>query len=138
MLVFILFWIVYCLTEGYEDAWYPDTNHWRASLRRIATAIIIVYSACGIGTAWVLYINTGLLLGSVFLVFFNIARNLVDSQPWNYIGKTASWDKLMRKAPLYVVWGAYFLLMALTIIVQVYNARYIVRAEPLINTTWLF
>lgn len=138
MLVFILLWILYCITEGYEDAWYPQTNHWRATLRRIATGLIIVYAACGVGTDWVLYINTGFLLASVFLVFFTIAHNLTRSQPWHYIGATASWDKLMRKAPKQVVWGAYFFLMLLAIIVQLYNARYIVLAEPLINTTWLF
>ena len=138
MIVLILFWIIYCVTEGYEDAWYPNTNHWRAALRRIATGIIVTYGTCGVGEAWVLYANTGFLLGSTFLVFFNISRNLADSQPWHYVGKTASWDKVARKLSPVFVWGVYFILMILSIIVQCYNSTYTVHADFLINTTWHF
>lgn len=138
MVLTILFWILYCITEGYEDAWYQFTNHWRATLRRIATGICIVYGTCGLGQAYVLYINTGLMLGFTFLVFFTIARNLADGEDWHYVGETASWDKFLRKFPKPLVWSAFILLTVMSVIVQYYQAVYIVRAEPLINTTWLF
>jgi hypothetical protein len=138
MIITILFFMLYCVSEGYEDAWYQVTNHWRATLRRIATGICLVYATCGVGDNWVLYLNTGLMYGSIFLVVFNIARNKADGQDWNYIGKTASWDKFLRQFPNWLVWTAFISLMMLSIIVQYFHAIYIVKAEPLINTTWLF
>lgn len=138
MIVFDLLWIIYCIAEGYEDAWYVNTNHWRAALRRIATGLVLVYALCGVSGAWVLYANTGLALGSIFLVVFNIARNIAHDDAWNYIGATSSWDRRLRKLPNKLVWSAFFLLMALSVTVQFFHSTYIVKAEPLINTTWLF
>lgn len=137
MLTFILFWILYCITEGFDHAWYNEINHWRASLRRIALGIIVVYSLCGVSTNVVLYINVAVLLASIFTVVFDITRNLAKGQAWNYIGETASIDKLLRKYPV-AAWGAKFAIVLLSIIVLYYNSHYIVIVHPLINTTWLF
>jgi hypothetical protein len=138
MLVFILFIIIWAITDGWEDAWYNTINHWRAVIRRCATAVLVVYAYCGVGSDWILYINTGIMTGLLFLIAFNIARNLASGEDWHYFGETSSWDKFFRKFNYKIVWGCFFFLTAVSIVVQYYHAEFSVHAQRLINVTWLF
>jgi hypothetical protein len=135
MVVLILFFILYSIAEGYEDAWYQSINHWRATLRRLSVGLIAIYSSCGIGSSLWLYINSALTLGFTFLVFFNISRNIVARKPWNYIGKTASWDKFLLKFNNTVVWIAFFIGFTLSLTASLFNYSFTIHAEPLINLT---
>lgn len=138
MIFLDLLFALYAVSEGFEQAWYPSINHNRAVIRRIAIGLLVVYSSCGVGNAWVLYINTGIALASIFLVFFTIAYNKSKGEDWNYIGNTAEWDKFMRRFPSAIVWSAYFIIMILAVVMQYFSAVYIVVPSSLINTTWLF
>jgi hypothetical protein len=137
MVVFFLLWILYCISEGFDHAWYRTINHNRATLRRIATGLVVVYALCGAGTSWVLYLNTSLLLAFSFTVFFDISRNLSTANDWHYIGSTSTLDKIFRRSK-WATWSVKFVLLTASAIAQYYCSSYIVMASPLINTTWLF
>lgn len=138
MIVLLLFWILYCLAEGYEHARYPVIYHFRASLRRIATGLVVGYSVTGVGGPLYLYIDVGLLLAMTFWIFFDIARNLASGESAFYIGATASLDKILAKAPL-TTWIARFFLFAVAVVANWFVMNeYSIQVTHLINNTWLF
>jgi len=138
MLVLLLLFILYAISEGYEHARYPAIYHFRAVLRRIATGLVVCYAVCGVGGPLVLYLNIGFMLSMSFWICFDISRNLADGEDALYIGATSSIDKLLLKAPL-VSWHIRFFLTGLSIVLNcVFTPEYLIRVTNLINITWLF
>jgi hypothetical protein len=137
MLVLVLFWILYSISEGYEDARYDSIYHYRAALRRIATGLVVGYTTCAVGAPPVLYICASIMLTFVFWVVFDISRNLCDGQKPLYIGKTSSIDKLLSKAPE-STWIARIAIAVLSIAANWFVMDdYLIRATKLVNL-WLF
>jgi hypothetical protein len=133
MIVLLLFWVLFCISEGYEDARYDKIFHFRAVLRRMATGLVVGYLACGVGAPVALYISVGLMLAFVFWVVFDISRNLSDGEAAFYIGKESSIDKRLRKAPL-STWLLRFLLTGMSIAANWFAMdNYMIRVTNLIN-----
>lgn len=133
MLTFILLFILYCISEGYEDARYNVIYHFRAVLRRCATAIVATYLYCGVGANFWFYVSVAAMQAFIFWVVFDIARNLADGEDWNYIGETASIDKQLRKIPE-VAWPMKFGLMGVSIIMYyIFFREYSIHANHLIH-----
>jgi hypothetical protein len=135
MAIFILIWILYCLIEGFDHAWYEKINHTRATFRRCALGALVIYALCGVSSHWAMYVNAALTLASIFTVCFDVAFNLSRGKEWNYIGNTAYLDRIFRKKPL-LWWVVKFVLAALCITVQLITAKYFVEVSTLINISW--
>jgi hypothetical protein len=128
--------MLFCISEGYEDARYDKIFHFRATLRRMATGLVVGYLACGVGAPVALYISVGLMLALVFWVMFDISRNLSDGEAALSIGKTSSIDKQLRKAPV-STWLLRILLTILSIAANWFAMdNYLIRVTNLVNL-WL-
>jgi hypothetical protein len=138
MVTLDLIWILWCITEGFNDAWYNSINHNRGWLRHFAVGVMVLYASCGVQAPLVLYLNTTLALIGLFLLAFNISYNLSKGEAWHYIGNTAEWDKLMRKLPRSVVWCGYSFLTGLAVAAQLYMPDHLTQGSTLINITWRF
>ena len=107
--VFLSGWI-----EGKEDAKKDNPEHAKSLLLR---AIILMLLSSIFITCIATYVNAYMFL-SVFMMWANVwiiynsaldaSHNYNSNQPIDYVGKTAEWDKLMRRKK---IGGKFFLFM---------------------------
>lgn len=135
MITFVLLYMIYCIADGYEDARYPVIYHFRATLLRFATGIVMTYLYCGVMAPFWLYVNVAAIQAFTFWVVFDIARNLSDGEPWNYIGETASLDKWLRNFRPWQAWGMKFALLAVSIAAYVifWGEPYTIHSDYIID-----
>lgn len=135
MITFVLLYMIYCIVHGYHDARYPAIFHFRATLLRIATSIVITYLYCGVMAPFWLYVNVAFIQAFTFWLVFDIARNLADGQRWNYIGATASIDKWLGKFRSWQAWAMKFALWVLSIAAYIifWSDPFIIHSTLLID-----
>ena len=104
MILFTLLWILYSISEAYEDSEYSVIyNHKPTVYPRLITGAICMYTWQGLteyGWLSIKMLSFPLLLASVFWFVFELSRNLFKGNYFYYVGSTATSDRWLKRYEL--------------------------------------
>lgn len=97
MIVVLILWVLYSVSEGYEDSQYTFfNNHAPTVWPRLFTGLTVIVSYEQ-RPLTLKYIALAFVLASVFWFVFELSRNLFKQQYFYYIGSTAKTDRLLKE-----------------------------------------
>ena len=97
MIIIMIFWIAFSVSEGYEDSQYTFIkNHAGTVWPRVFSGFIAMVAHEQDSVTWQ-YLWMALILASVFWFVFELSRNIFKEQYFYYIGTTAKTDKLLKE-----------------------------------------
>lgn len=110
MITMMILWIIFSITEAYEDASYkPFKNHYPTTWPRIITIIMVTWLYCG--DRWTIdYLSFAFILATVFWFVFELFTNIFRGNYLGYIGTTARMDQLLKRHELPIFFLRIFLI----------------------------
>lgn len=100
MILLTILWIIYSITEAYEDSQYDVIfNHKPTVYPRIITGILVTYTWHGLTDLPLLslkMLSFPLLLAALFWFVFELSNNLFRGNYFYFIGTTADTDKWLK------------------------------------------